>query len=152
MGKWTSHHNTFFTKLRMLKEVESSVLREWWHRYMLLCKYVLRAVIATLRRRLAVKSGSDYYARLLLEYHNYWKVAPIQMSAIWMRRRGLAGGTGQRERHHPALSAALQKKCAVVRSTTPRRECNPAFNKEEWEALGGRDFREGDFIKVGEHF
>ena len=60
LGKWTSHHGAFFSKLRTLKEVKACVLQQWWKTYMLCCKYILRGVIATMRRKLAVESGSMY--------------------------------------------------------------------------------------------
>ena len=44
-----SHHDEFFTKLRTLVEVETPVLTAWWRREMLLCKYVLRAIIASVQ-------------------------------------------------------------------------------------------------------
>ena len=181
LSKWVSHHDEFFTKLRTLVEVRTILLQQWWRTYMLLCIYVLRAVVATMRRKLAFESGSTYYPRLLEEYHAYWQVAPIEPSAVWARHRGRNppnpeyNGVGI-ERHHQALSLALLTKCAHVadRRVSPnpphfreccrgdwtsfrttagaRSECKPFFLKEEWDALRATELRVNDFIKSGDHY
>ena len=152
MGNWVSHHDEFFTKLRTLKEVESSRLQVWWRQYMLLCKYVLRCMIATMRRTFAIESGSTYYTRLLEEYHLYWRIAPIALSAVWARRRR-SPETGSAIQND-ALSMALRRKCAALKpSTNRRRECTPTFFKEEWEALRvSKNVRIGDFIVSGDYY
>ena len=151
LGKWTSHHAEFFTKMRTLTEVRTQLLQAWWRTYMLLCIYVLRAIVATMRRKLAIESGSTYYARLVEEYHEYWRVAPIEPSAVWRRHVGPPPTAGS-ERNLKALQLALRNKCALVNHSAPRQECNPTFSKEEWVAFGAVDWKINDYTKSGDHY